>query len=89
MIFQRNVHLKDAHKTPQFWLIWWVLCLNASNSFCVLGIALYALAPIAAGLGSKLLFVVLSIYGVASSRGQLIWPTCSARSSLAPFTGGC
>ena len=25
MISQHNVHLKDAHKTPQFWLIWWVL----------------------------------------------------------------
>src|SRR5262245_39141365 len=30
MISQHNVHLKDAHKTPQFWLIWWVLCLNVS-----------------------------------------------------------
>ena len=28
MISQNHVHLKDAHKTPQFWLIWWVLCLN-------------------------------------------------------------
>ena len=25
MISQNNVHLKDAHKTPQFWLIWLVL----------------------------------------------------------------
>src|ERR1700688_2897759 len=30
MISQNNVHLDDAHKTPQFWLIWWVLCLNVS-----------------------------------------------------------
>src|SRR4051795_5083067 len=30
MISQHHVHLNDAHKTPQFWLIWWVLCLNVS-----------------------------------------------------------
>ena len=28
MITQHQVHLRDAHKTPQFWLIWLVLCLN-------------------------------------------------------------
>src|SRR6201999_3782394 len=27
MISSHNVHLDNAHKTPQFWLIWWVLCL--------------------------------------------------------------
>jgi len=30
MISEHHVHLNDAHKTPQFWLIWWVLCLNVS-----------------------------------------------------------
>ncbi len=25
MISEHHVHLDDAHKTPQFWLIWWVL----------------------------------------------------------------
>ena len=30
MITQNHVHLRDAHKTPQFWLIWAVLCLNVS-----------------------------------------------------------
>src|SRR6266478_2855538 len=28
MITQHHVHLRDAHKTRQFWLIWGVLCLN-------------------------------------------------------------
>src|SRR5215831_3404721 len=37
MISQHNVHLKDAHKTPQFWLIWWVLCLNVSAGIGVIG----------------------------------------------------
>jgi MFS family permease len=39
MITQRNVHLKDAHKTPQFWLIWAVLCLNVSAGIGVIGMA--------------------------------------------------
>jgi MFS family permease len=30
MITQHHVHLDNAHKTPQFWLIWAVLCLNVS-----------------------------------------------------------
>ncbi|MGI9212921.1 MAG: OFA family MFS transporter, partial [Methylococcaceae bacterium] len=33
------VHLNDAHKTPQFWLLWWVLCLNVSAGIGVLGMA--------------------------------------------------
>ena len=39
MITTRNVHLKDAHKTPQFWLIWAVLCLNVSAGIGVLAVA--------------------------------------------------
>jgi MFS family permease len=39
MITQHHVHLRDAHKTPQFWLIWGVLCLNVSAGIGVLGMA--------------------------------------------------
>ncbi len=39
MITQHNVHLKNAHKTPQFWLIWAVLCLNVSAGIGVIGMA--------------------------------------------------
>jgi MFS family permease len=38
MITGNNVHLKDAHKTTQFWLIWAVLMLNVSAGIGVLGI---------------------------------------------------
>ena len=33
------VALKDAHKTPQFWLIWTVLLLNVSASIGIIGVA--------------------------------------------------
>ena len=39
MITTRNVHLQDAHKTPQFWLIWMVLMLNVSAGIGVLAVA--------------------------------------------------
>lgn len=39
MITTRHVHLKDAHKTKQFWLIWAVLCLNVSAGIGVIGMA--------------------------------------------------
>lgn len=35
----RHVHLRDAHKTPQFWLLWAVLCLNVSAGIGVIGMA--------------------------------------------------
>jgi MFS family permease len=49
MISQHNVHLKDAHKTPQFWLIWWVLTLNVSAGIGVIGMASPMLQEIFAG----------------------------------------
>jgi MFS family permease len=49
MITQHNVHLKNAHKTPQFWLIWWVLCLNVSAGIGVIGMASPMLQEIFAG----------------------------------------
>lgn len=33
------VHLEDAHRTPQFWLIWLVLLLNVSASIGIIGVA--------------------------------------------------
>ena len=39
MITNSSVHLRDAHKTKQFWLIWLVLMLNVSAGIGVLGIA--------------------------------------------------
>ncbi len=49
MISQYNVHLDNAHKTPQFWLIWWVLCLNVSAGIGVIGMASPMLQEIFAG----------------------------------------
>ena len=39
MIASGHVHLRDAHRTPQFWLLWLVLCLNVSAGIGVLALA--------------------------------------------------
>lgn len=49
MISEHHVHLNNAHKTPQFWLIWWVLCLNVSAGIGVIGMASPMLQEIFAG----------------------------------------
>ncbi|HZQ01016.1 MAG TPA: OFA family MFS transporter [Reyranella sp.] len=37
LITKSDVFVYDALKTPQFWLIWWVLCLNVTAGIGVLG----------------------------------------------------
>ncbi|MBN8968485.1 MAG: OFA family MFS transporter [Rhizobiales bacterium] len=49
MITTGHVHLDKAHKTRQFWLIWWALCLNVSAGIGVIGMASPMLQEIFAG----------------------------------------
>lgn len=49
MITQHHVHLRDAHKTKQFWLLWIVLCMNVSAGIGILGAASPLLQEIFAG----------------------------------------
>jgi MFS family permease len=37
LVTTNNVFVYEALKTPQFWLIWWVLCLNVTAGIGVLG----------------------------------------------------
>ena len=37
LITRSDVFVYDSLKTPQFWLIWWVLCLNVTAGIGVLG----------------------------------------------------
>lgn len=39
MVATRHVHLRNAHKTPQFWLLWLVLCMNVSAGIGIIGAA--------------------------------------------------
>ena len=55
---KRYVHVNDAWKTPQFWLLWLVLCLNVSAGIGVLGMASPLLQEIFGGrlIGNSLEF---------------------------------
>lgn len=37
LVTDKHVHVYSAVRTPQFWLIWWVLCLNVTAGIGVLG----------------------------------------------------
>jgi MFS family permease len=52
MITRNNVHLNTSWKTPQFWLIWGVLCLNVTAGIGVISMASPMLQDI---FGAKLL----------------------------------
>ena len=62
MITTRHVHLKNAHKTPQFWLLWGILMLNVSAGIGVIGMASPMLQEIFGGqlIGLDLKFDALS-----------------------------
>ena len=85
MISHHNVHLDNAHKTPQFWLIWWVLTLNVSAGIGVIGMASPMLQEIFAG---KLIglpdvgFNALSVAQkatIAGDRGRLYRPALAVQ----------
>ena len=58
MITHRHVHLDVAHKTPQFWLLWGVLCLNVSAGIGVIGMASPMLQEV---FGGKLIGINASL----------------------------
>jgi MFS family permease len=57
MIATGHVHLRNAHKTPQFWLLWGILLLNVSAGIGVIGMASPMLQEI---FGGKLVGLDLS-----------------------------
>jgi MFS family permease len=69
MITNRHVHVSVAWKTPQFRLVWLVLCLNVSAGIGILGMASPLLQEVFAGklLGNDLTFSQLD----AAQLGQI------------------
>src|SRR3954465_1437030 len=49
MITSRHVHASKVWGIPQFWLVWWVLCLNVTAGIGILGMASPLLQEIFAG----------------------------------------
>jgi MFS family permease len=68
MITHRHVHVNVAWKTPQFRLVWLVLCLNVSAGIGILGMASPLLQEVFGGklLGNELAFGQLDASQLAS-----------------------
>jgi MFS family permease len=69
MITHRHVHVDKVWSIPQFWLIWWVLCLNVSAGIGILAMASPLLQEVFAGqlIGVNLPFNALN----AAQKGQI------------------
>src|SRR6201996_5337629 len=78
LITRNDVFVYDAVKTPQFWLIWWVLCLNVTAGIGVLGQASAMTQEMFPGKVSALAaagFVgLLSLFNMA---GRFFWASTS------------
>jgi MFS family permease len=78
LITAKNVYVYEALKTPQFWLIWWVLCLNVTAGIGVIGQASamsqemfpgHITATAAAGFVG-----LMSLFNMG---GRFVWASCS------------
>jgi MFS family permease len=78
LITTRNVYVYEALKTPQFWLIWWVLCLNVTAGIGVLGQASAMIQEMFTGKVTALAaagFVgLMSLFNMA---GRFFWASMS------------
>ncbi len=84
MVSTHQVHVEEAPRTPQFWLLWVVLCLNVTAGIGVLGVAKTMMSEIfgttlpaivTAGFAS---FYVLMI-SVFNMSGRFLWASASDR----------
>jgi len=78
LVTSANVYVYRALRTPQFWLIWWVLCLNVTAGIGVLGQASAMSQEMFPGKVSALAaagFVgLMSLFNMA---GRFIWASAS------------
>jgi MFS family permease len=69
MITDRHVHLDVAWKTPQFWLVWGVLCLNVTAGIGIIGMASPMLQEV---FGGKLIGIDLAFNDLSpAQKGQI------------------
>lgn len=76
MITDSHVHLDKAWRTPQFWLIWGVLCLNVSAGIGVIGMASPMLqdifGPLLVGAASRETVTALQQAAIVAAAAGLV-----------------
>jgi hypothetical protein len=83
MITSRHVHLEKAWKTPQFWLIWSVLCLNVSAGIGILGMASPLLQEV---FGGKLIGVDVAFNDLTAAQKRRSQPLRQALPVCCPYS---
>ena len=81
-ITREDVHVSEAHKTPQFYLLWIVLCLNVTAGIGVISVAKTMMTEI---FGSTLPHIVTPAFAasyvlmisVFNMGGRLFWASIS------------
>jgi MFS family permease len=69
MITRRHVHLSVAWRTPQFWLVWLVLCLNVTAGIAVIAMASPMLQEV---FGARLLGLPASATLTSMQRAAIV-----------------
>jgi MFS family permease len=82
MITTRHVHLNRAHRTPQFWLLWVVLCMNVSAGIGVIGAASPLLQEV---FGGKLIGVDAVLKDLDAGQAARVATIAAAFTGLLSF----
>jgi len=82
MIATGNVDADTALMTPQFWLLWIILCFNVTAGIGVLGVAKTMMSDIfgssqTAGIGRSLAASYVLMIGVFNMLGRFFWASAS------------
>ena len=78
MVTQHNVHIDTALKTPQFWLLWAVLCLNVTAGIGVLGQASVMIQETFGGaITAAAAAGFVSLLSIFNMIGRFFWSSAS------------
>ncbi len=76
LVTTRHVYVYQALKTPQFWLIWWVLCLNVTAGIGVLGQA-SAMSQEMLGVSAIAAAGFVGLMSLFNMLGRFFWASTS------------
>lgn len=79
LITSQHVHVNEALRTPQFWLLWGVLCLNVSAGIGVIGMASPMLQEV---FGGQLIQVPLRLAQLAEEQRAQVATIAAAFAGL-------
>lgn len=77
LISRNHVHIDQAMKTPQFWLLWWILCLNVTAGIGVLGQASVMIQDSFASITPAAAAGFVGLLSLANMLGRFFWSSVS------------